>query len=922
MPVLRPANNEPGGRPRWPVANRFGFWTGIVAAAVAGVVLIVSIAFFGAVNVLAPDLSQPDLYALNRPASLTFVDENDQPAGQRGAMVGDRVTLSELPPYVPKAFIAEEDRDFYQHHGIDLEGMLRAAIVNFQAGHVVQGGSTITQQTVKMLFLTPDRTFTRKLREIGGALALERRLTKQQILELYLNRIYLGSGAYGIDAAAHVYFGRSARDLTVSQAAMLAALTRAPSAFSPRRDLEAAQQRAGEVLSQMVETGAITPQQERLAERHPAAVVPLKDSIARSYFLDAAADEVHQLLPSAQGDLIVSTTLDPKLENAAAADLSGVLARRGRALHASQGALVSMTSEGAVRALVGGVDYGESSFNRVTNAHRQPGSAFKAFVYLAAFEHGLTPATVRVDQPVSIQDLSKVWTPDNYSQNYVGPVTLEEAFAKSINTIAVQLGQEIGISDVVDVAHRLGIQSPLNPVPSLALGTSDVTPLEMTAAYGSFATLGRKVEPYLVREVRKPDGTVLYRRPAPASPQVFSQDNALQMNDLLYQVVQEGTGHAAAVPGYDVAGKTGTSSDYRDAWFIGFSSDLITGVWVGNDDSSPMNKVTGGLLPAQIWNGYMRVALQNRPATPIQRAEPVGMVMAQTPDNGEPGSQSQEQGPLDGIGRFFGGLFGNNNPPSSAPPPPQPQPQQRAEVPPDFFTDRRPDMAAPTPNNTGNTLNDGSNTNGNTSNGNSAGGNITGNSDANPQSSSRRNLAALPPTGQYPATGDSGSGQGYGYAPPYGTSRPPRVNRTVPPAYPSAPPASLPLPPDLPAPDPRNSSAGPFGQSTPNLPGQAANPPVGQIQGNGFGSNGNSRSVRLFNRATPADPTAPSAGTSSTSDLSTPSPSNDSTGQLPGQSSKSGSPQGNANSTGAPPDQSSNGSDTQPSGANPDSNPG
>ena len=909
MPVQHPANNEPGGRPRWSATSRIGFWSGIVAAAAAGILLVVSLAFLGAASVLAPDLSQPDLYTLNRPASLTFVDDRDQPAGQRGAMVGERLTLSELPPYVPKAFIAEEDRDFYQHHGIDLEGMVRAAIVNFEAGHVVQGGSTITQQVVKMLFLTPDRTFTRKFREIGGALALERRLTKDQILELYLNRIYLGSGAYGIDAASHAYFGKSARNLSVSEAAMLAALTRAPSAFSPRRDLEAAQQRAGDVLSQMVEIGAITPQQQHYAEKHPAAVIPLKDSIARSYFLDAAADEVHQLLPDAQGDLIVSTTLDPKLENAAASQLSGVLSRRGRALHANQGALVSMTTEGAVRALVGGVDYADSSFNRVTNAHRQPGSAFKAFVYLAAIEHGLTPATVRVDQPISIQDpnLAKAWTPDNYSQNYVGPVTLEEAFAKSINTIAVQLGQEVGISSVIDVAHRLGIQSPLNPVPSLALGTSDVTPLEMTAAYGSFATLGRKVDPYLVREVRKPDGTVLYRRPAPASQQVFSEDNALQMNDLLVQVVQEGTGHAAAVPGYDVAGKTGTSSDYRDAWFIGFSSDLITGVWVGNDDSSPMNKVTGGLLPAQIWNGYMRVALQNRPATPIQRSQPVGMVMAQSPDNGAPGTQSQDQGPLDGIGRFFGGLFGNNPPPA---PPPEQAPQPRAEVPPDFFTDRRPNMAAPTPNNTGNMLNDGSNTNASTSNGSSAGGNITSNSDAEAQAQTRRNFPALPPSAPS-FGGDSGIGQGIGSAPNLGNSRPPRLaNRAAPPAYGASPSA-----PDLSAPNGANPATGAFGQNqtSPGLAGPSANPSP----------------PRLARRAPPpaygAFPSAP--------DLSAPKGGNPATGTFgqnqtspglagPSANSPAQPSQGSSNAPQTTPDQSQSSPDTQQNAPGPDSNPG
>jgi penicillin-binding protein 1A len=919
MPVLRPASNEPGGRPSGSVAHGVAFWTGIVAAVVSGVLLLIAIAFVVAVNALAPDVSQPDLYALNRPASLTFVDENDQPAGQRGAIVGDRVTLSQLPPYVPKAFIAEEDRDFYQHHGIDPEGMLRAAIVNFQAGHVVQGGSTITQQLVKMLFLTPDRTMARKLREIGGALALERRLTKQQILELYLNRLYLGSGAYGIDAAAHVYFGKSARDLTVAQAAMLAALTRAPSAFSPRRDLEAAQDRAGDVLAQMVEIGAITPQQQRFAERHPAVIAASRDRLARNYFLDAAADEVRQLLPTAQGDLIVSTTLDSKLESAAASQLSGVLNRRGRALHASQGALVSMTTNGAVRALVGGVDYSESAFNRVTNAHRQPGSAFKAFVYLAAFEHGLTPATVRVDQPVSIQDLSKVWTPDNYSQTYLGPVTLEEAFAKSINTIAVQLGQEIGIADVVDAAHRLGIQSPLNPVPSLAIGTSDVTPLEMTAAYGAFATLGRKVEPYLVREIRSSDGSVLYRRPAPASQQVFSQDTGLEMNDLLYQVVQDGTGHAAAVPGHEVAGKTGTSSQYRDAWFIGFSPDVITGVWVGNDDSSPMNKVTGGLLPAQIWSGFMRVALQNRPDTPLPRAQPVPMLMAQTPptgDNGQPGTQSPQPGPFDGLGRFFGGLFGSN-------PPPPPPPQQSAQAPPDFFTERRPNSAAPTPNNTGNMLSDGGNTNANTSNGSSASGSISGNTGAEPQAQGRRNLATVPPPDQYSVPSDSSPRQVYGYAPPDGNSRPPRVvNRATPPAYPVAPPPGVPPTPGMPAPYSPNDSAGPFGQSQipPNFPPPPANSPAVQPQEYGDVPYGNSRSARLFNRAMPpAYPSRPPASISPQPDLPPPGPLDGSAGpfdqnQIP--------PPGNATPYGPLPDQAPDSSGTQQGGAYPDSNPG
>lgn len=859
MPRLRYSRDDTAVPARRPIWRRVLTWTGVAAAILSGVALAATIAIVVALNQLAPDVSQPDLYALNRPASLTFFDEHDQPAGQRGAILGQKVTLNELPRYVPEAFIAQEDRNFYLHRGIDPAGMLRAAIVNFESGHVEQGGSTITQQLVKMLFLTPDRTMSRKLREMGGALALERRLSKQQILELYLNRVYLGSGAYGIDAAAHVYFNKPARDLTVGQAAMLAALTRAPSAFSPRRDLAAAQDRANEVLEQMVEIGAITPEQAQAAEQRPAVVTAASgDDLARNYFLDAAADEVRQLLPTAQGDLKVYTTLEPELESAAWSQLAGVLNRRGRALHATQGALVSIATDGAVRALIGGRDYAESSFNRVTNAHRQPGSAFKAFVYLAAFEQGLTPATVRVDQPVSLQDMSKVWTPDNYTRTYLGPITLEQAFAKSINTIAVQLGQEIGIPNVVAAAHRLGIESPLDPVPSLAIGTSDVTPLELTAANGAFATVGHKVEPFMVREIRGSDDNVLYTRPANSAPQVFSEDTGLEMNDLFYQVVQEGTGHAAEVPGHDVGGKTGTSADYRDAWFIGFSPDLVTGVWVGNDDSSPMKQVTGGLLPAEIWGGFMRVALANRPDTPLPRAEPVPetAVMAQsgtdnsnsaTPDSS---SQSNAPGPFDGIGRFFGGLFGNNPTPAPSPAPPQRSAQDR----PDFFTGRRrTPAAAPTPDNTGTTFSDGGSTSGSTGTGSNAGGSITNNTAADqapaapppppsrqysapppppPSNYGTQNYRAqnfgAPPSRQYtapppsapsaPAYGgqdngpppDSYAGRSFGAAQqPYGGNDmpPPRYRQpppgyySAPPGYYGAPPANYPPPPpDMPPP--------------------------------------------------------------------------------------------------------------------------
>src|SRR5258706_1751510 len=604
----------------------------------------------------AADPSMPlsgDLYALNRPPALTFLDKDGKTAGVRGSLVGEKLKLSEMPHYLPAAFLVMEDRRFYDHHGVDPQGLLRAAIADFKAGHVVQGGSTITQQVVKIVFLSPDRTFSRKLREIAGAWALERKLSKDQILELYLNRLYLGSGAYGVDGAAHVYFGKSARNLTVAEAAMLAALTRAPSAFSPRRDLAAAQGRADKVLAALETSDVATEAQIAEARAHPATVAAPTEDLARDYFLDAAADEAKLLARSAQSDVTVSTTMDPALQKTARTQIASVIDARGKAVHAGQAALVAMTPDGAVRALIGGKDYAESTFNRVTKAHRQPGSAFKTFVYLTALEHGLTPATVRVDQPIAP---IKGWSPDNYNDTNVGPGTLEQAYARSINTIAVQLGLEVRIPSVVSVARRLGIQSPLEPYASLALGTSDVTPLELTSAYASFASGGYRVQPYLVREIRTSDGSILHRRDAAARPRVVSADDVLSMNAMMYQVVQWGTGRGAAVPGHEVAGKTGTSADYRDAWFVGCSPELATAVWMGNDDSSPMKKITGGSLPAQIWNGFMKTALKNVPPTPLPRAEPVA-------PEGDQVAQSQSSGEnvFDRVGDFLGNLFGGND---------------------------------------------------------------------------------------------------------------------------------------------------------------------------------------------------------------------------------------------------------------------
>jgi penicillin-binding protein 1A len=630
-------------------AKKWRLWLAVAGGAVAAFSLAAIALIYLVLKLAEPELPLgADLYALNRPSAYTFLDQQGETVGHRGAVVGERLKLRELPPYLPAAFLAMEDRRFYQHGGVDPRGLMRAAITDFKALRLVQGGSTITQQLVKILFLTPDRTLSRKLVEIAGAWKLERLLSKDQILELYLNRIYLGAGSYGVDGAARLYFGKSARDVTLQEAAMLAGLTNAPSLYSPRRDLPTSQKHADLVLTALVTYGTVKEDDVGRARLHPATIVEPNGDLARDYFLDAAIEEARHLVPSA-GDVSVVTTLDTATQEAARAAIANVMSKRGPALGAHQAALVAMSPDGAVRALMGGKDYSESSFNRVTKAHRAPGSAFKPVVYLAALERGLTRDTIRVDEPITIKD----WSPDNYTEGHVGPVTLEDALARSINTVAVELGQEVGLPTVVATARRLGVNSPLQPNASLALGTSEVTPLEMTAAYASFASLGVQAVPYTVTEIRSANGAVLYSR-APATPvRVMAAENALAMNAMLYEVVQSGTGRAAAVPGREVAGKTGTSAEYRDAWFIGFSPQLVTGVWVGNDDFTPTKRVTGGTLPAQIWSGFMRTALKNTPTTVLPRAEPL-----EQPAIAESGEQGE--GFFDRLGDFFGRLFGGN----------------------------------------------------------------------------------------------------------------------------------------------------------------------------------------------------------------------------------------------------------------------
>jgi penicillin-binding protein 1A len=632
-------------------------------ATVLAVGLLTAGAIYGAILTVRPTIDQgADLYALNRPASFTFVDRNGGLLGHAGPNVGERLKLSEMPPYLPAAFLAMEDRNFYRHTGIDPKGLLRAIAIDIKAGKAVAGGSTITQQLVKVLFLTPERTMTRKLRELGGAWTLERKLSKNQILELYLNRIYLGSGAYGVDGASRLYFGKSAREVTLQEAAMLAALTRSPSVFSPRRDLPKAQQRANLVLDAMVGTGGTTLAQAEKGKAHPATIADHEEDLARSYFFDAAASEVKRVIPGVAGDLTVTTTFDAVMQEAARKSLTSVMDRRGKAMRAGQAALVAMSPDGALRAMVGGRDYSDSQFNRITDAKRQPGSAFKLFVYLTALESGLSPWSVRDD---SVTDVDG-YAPENYDDKHFGQVTLKDALVRSLNTIAIKLQQEVGARAIIRTAQRLGITSPLHSYASLALGTSEVTPLELVSAYATLPAGGIRVTPYSVEEVRTPTGDVLYRHQPPAPVRVIAQDKLLTMNAMLNEVVLYGTGRAAALPNREVAGKTGTSSEFRDAWFVGYSNELVAAVWVGNDDFKPMKKVTGGSLPAQIWNGFMTVALQPYPPTPLPKMLPpdpnqFDYVAYADPADGIAPTQTEENGYYIEMPGFVRDLFGDGN---------------------------------------------------------------------------------------------------------------------------------------------------------------------------------------------------------------------------------------------------------------------
>ena len=532
-------------------------------------------------------------------------------------MAGANIALKDLPPYLPTAFIAIEDRRFYSHFGIDPVGILRALVTNVMHRGVSQGGSTLTQQLAKNLFLTQERTIRRKLQEAELAIWLERKHSKDEILELYLNRVYFGSGAYGVEAAAQKYFGKSARTVTIAEAAMLAGLVKSPSRLAPNRNPEGAEARAQIVLAAMADANFITDAQAKASIGHPSYNVKPAGAGTVNYVADWIGEVLDDLVGQIDESIKVETTIDPKLQSVAEAAIIDELAAKSVKFNVSQGALVAMTPDGAVRAMVGGRNYSDSQYNRAVTARRQPGSSFKPFVYLTALEQGLTPDTMRQDAPIEV----KGWRPENYTHEYFGAVTLTQALAMSLNTVAIRLGLEVGPKNVVRTAHRLGISSKLEPNASIALGTSEVSMVELVGAYAPFANGGLAVAPHVVTRIRTLSGKLLYMRQPEERNQVVDPRHVGMMNTMMRETLISGTAKKAEIPGWPAAGKTGTSQDYRDAWFIGYTANLVTGVWLGNDDNSPTKKATGGGLPVEVWTRFMRAAHEGVPVANLPNAQ-------------------------------------------------------------------------------------------------------------------------------------------------------------------------------------------------------------------------------------------------------------------------------------------------------------
>lgn len=550
-------------------------------------------------------LSQKGVFQIpEREPGVMILANDGTELAQRGKFFGDTVELATLPDYVPNAIIAIEDRRFYNHYGIDPWGLGRAMVTNVMRGRFTQGGSTLTQQLAKNLFLSHARTINRKAQEAVLAIWLERNFSKDEILQLYLNRVYFGGGSNGIDQAARAFYSKAPENLSLMEAATMAGLLKAPTTYNPAKRPEEARERAKLVLKAMVEQGYISEQEMLGALAEDAKVVSVDYVPATQYAVDWISDQIPKLVPNAKESLVVETTIDTVMQIKAEASLRKRLADNAKKLGVTQGAVVMLDTTGGVRAIVGGRSYQRSQFNRATQAKRQPGSAFKPFVYLAAIENGYRPDSVEIDEPVTIGN----WSPENYKRKYLGPVTLETAFALSLNTVAAKLGRAVTPAAIVSVAQRLGIHSQLGSDASLSLGTSEVSLLELTGSFTPFANGGFGVEPYVISRILTRDGKVLYAHDSESRDTVVSDTDLGYMNAMFRAVVRDGTATKAQFGGFDIGGKTGTSQNYRDAWFVGFTPYYVTGVWMGNDDNTPTKRVTGGSLPAQVWKDVMEEA--------------------------------------------------------------------------------------------------------------------------------------------------------------------------------------------------------------------------------------------------------------------------------------------------------------------------
>ena len=579
--------------------------------------------------------------------AVTFLDRYGNEIGSRGIKHNDSVPLEDIPDHLIKATLATEDRRFYDHFGIDFLGTFRALLTNARAGGVVQGGSTITQQLAKNLFLSNERTIERKINEAYLALWLETRLSKNEILKLYLDRAYLGGGAFGVNGAAQYYFGKSVRDVTLPEAAMLAGLFKAPSKFSPLVNLPAARARANVVLDNLVDAGFMTEGQVYGARRNPATPIDRKQEDSPNYYLDWAFDEMRKLVdtfPKSVTDsfFVVRTAIDPNLQRYAEREVGAALRQYGHDYGASQSAAVIADLDGGVRAMVGGRDYGESQFNRAVDALRQPGSSFKPYVYATALANGFTPQSIVVDSPVCIGN----WCPHNYSGGYSGSMTLTQAITNSVNVIPVKLSialgdgnPKLGRAKIIQTARNFGIWTPLPDTPSLPIGADEVNVLEHAVAYATFPNLGKAVTPHAALEVRTGTGELVWRfdRDGKRPEQVISPKVALDMIGMMNSVVQNGTGRRAQLDGVQVSGKTGTTNGWRDAWFVGYTGNFSGAVWMGNDDYSPTKRMTGGTIPALIWHNVMAYAHQSVELRPLPGLPP-------TPQHAPPVADAALQG--------------------------------------------------------------------------------------------------------------------------------------------------------------------------------------------------------------------------------------------------------------------------------------